>query len=179
MLDVSVAYNRFRFLGQEFLTWLWFLIATEKYKDLLDPKKETLLSIGDRMVLENRHAKDIEIITIKGDQADLKEGIVALSKGALVTELAVVYQRDGQSWQFTLKGESLGITNLKTPTTGSHLNNDEIEGAVLEKVYLYETVFDVTDLFYNQFIKERISENWNNSVQTAIIGWIRSTDKNV
>ena len=26
MLDVAVAYNRFKFLGEEFLTWLWFVI---------------------------------------------------------------------------------------------------------------------------------------------------------
>ena len=28
MLDVAVAYNRYKFIGEEFLTWLWFLIDT-------------------------------------------------------------------------------------------------------------------------------------------------------
>lgn len=179
MLDVSVAYNRFRFLGQEFLTWLWYVIATEKYTDLFDPKTDTIFSIGDRMVLENRHAKDVEIITIKGDQADLKEGLVALTKGALVTELAVDYQSDGQSWRFTLKGENLGLSNLKTPTTGKPDTDDDIAGAVLEKILLYEIVFDVTNLFYGKFIKDRISDAWNNQTRAEIISWITGNDQNV
>jgi len=178
MLDVSVAYNRFRFLGQEYLTWLWYIIATEKYTALFNSETDTFFSIGDRMVLENRHAKDIEIITIKGDQADLKEGLVSLSKGALVSELAVVYESEGQAWRFTLKGENLGISNMKTPTTGKPESDDDLGGAVLEKIHLYETVFNITILFYNKFIKERVSNDWDNRIRPEMIAWINSEDKN-
>ncbi len=41
------------------------------------------------MILENRQTKEIETITIKGNQADLQEGMVALAKGALVAELGL------------------------------------------------------------------------------------------
>lgn len=30
MLDVSVSYDRYKFLGYEFLTWLWFLIEKDQ-----------------------------------------------------------------------------------------------------------------------------------------------------
>ena len=30
MLDIAVAYNRYKFLGNEFLTWLWFMIETDE-----------------------------------------------------------------------------------------------------------------------------------------------------
>ena len=66
MLDIAVAYNRYRFLGNEFLTWLWFAIENEMETirqcdpDLLD------LNVGNRMVLENRLANGKESITIKG-----------------------------------------------------------------------------------------------------------------
>ena len=29
MLDLAVAYNRYRFLGDEFLTWLWYTIEND------------------------------------------------------------------------------------------------------------------------------------------------------
>ena len=29
MLDIAVAYNRYAFLGYEFLTWLWFVVEKE------------------------------------------------------------------------------------------------------------------------------------------------------
>ena len=34
MLDVAVAYNRYQFLGEEFLTWLWYVI--EKDQNLIN-----------------------------------------------------------------------------------------------------------------------------------------------
>ena len=39
MLDVAVAYRRYQFLGEEFLTWLWYVV--EKNQDLIknfDPR---------------------------------------------------------------------------------------------------------------------------------------------
>ncbi len=30
MLDVAVAYSRYQFLGEEFLTWLWFVIENNQ-----------------------------------------------------------------------------------------------------------------------------------------------------
>ena len=30
MLDVAVAYNRYQFIGEEFLTWLWYVIEKDQ-----------------------------------------------------------------------------------------------------------------------------------------------------
>lgn len=174
MLDVSVAYNRFRFMGQEFLTWLWYVIATEKDKNIFEKDSNITLAVGDRMVLENRRSKDIEIITIKGSQSDLKEGIVALMKGALVAELGLTIHVDDQPWKLTLKGESLGITNLKTPATTRPYTTDDLEGAVLEKIYLYGTVFDLTDQLFQAFIQQRIGTDWDNHIKKDIKTWIKT-----
>ncbi len=176
MLDVSVAYNRFRFLGLEFLTWLWFSIATGTYKKKVPFESNAIITIGDRMVLENRNTSDLELITIKGDGADLKEGMVALAKGALVAELAIIYHSNAQTWHFTIKGENLGLTNVKTPVTGPSNETEDLEGALLEKIYLYETVFDVTNMLYERYIKERINGNWNNGFQTAVKKWLTTSD---
>ena len=73
MLDIAVAYNRFKFLGDEFLTWLWFVI--EQDPSILrnaDPDL-TSFEIGNRVVLEKKHKKAFERITIKGEDAGLEE----------------------------------------------------------------------------------------------------------
>jgi len=174
MLDISVAYNRFRFIGQEFLTWLWYMISTGGYTDILDKDENISLAIGDRMVLENRNSKDIEIITIKGNQADLKEGMVALTKGALVAELGLVIHVNDNPWKLTLKGESLDMTNLKTPATGRPETADDLDGAVLEKIHLYETAFHITEQLYHTFFKQRISDDWDNRIKTKIKTWVET-----
>lgn len=81
MLDVAVSYNRFKFLGHEFLTWLWYSIENEP--DILknSENESVSLEIGNRIVLENRIGDSMETITIKGDDAGLEEGMLSLEKG--------------------------------------------------------------------------------------------------
>ena len=47
MLDVSLTYYRYGFLGSEFLTWLWFYIVNTDQDKLFDNKKE-IIEIGTR-----------------------------------------------------------------------------------------------------------------------------------
>ena len=117
MLDVAVAYNRYKFLGEEFLTWLWYVIENDQNLIKNFDKDFVALEVGNRIVFENRRNDSDERITIKGDRANLEEGILALKKGGLVTELNMIYRSGEFRWQFTVKGESLNISSLITPKT--------------------------------------------------------------
>ena len=174
MLDVAVAYNRYQFLGEEFLTWLWFII--EKDQNIIKnfDKDFVALEIGNRIVFENRKKESKERITIKGDGASLEEGILTLKKGALVTELNVVYKSAELQWQFTLKGESLNFSSLNLPATGSPESDEDLEGFVLEKIYLYEKVLDLFQKIFTHYIKLRLSTTWQKKMVPEIKNWIQS-----
>ncbi len=174
MLDVAVSYNRFKFLGYEFLTWIWFIM--ENQQDILKKADEELVSldIGNRIVLENNRNNTIESITIKGDEAGLEEGILSLQKGAVVTELNLIYKAGNHEWHFNIKGESLNISGLKTPETGNVEKKEDIEGSVLEKVFLCEKVLVLVNNLYQQFVNLRITNNWNKGVVPLMQKWIAS-----
>jgi hypothetical protein len=132
MLDISVAYNRYKFLGNEFLTWLWFMIDQDKI-GLLEPHKDLAdLSIGNRVVLRNTTHNRDEVITIKGDGAGLEEGQTALKKGAVVTEINLVAKIGENEWRFNVKGESLNLSSVKPPETGRIETAEDVEDVVLE-----------------------------------------------
>lgn len=173
MLDVAVAYNRYKFLGDEFLTWLWFVIDQDPivFKDM-DPDM-TALEIGNRIVLEKRKNKSVERITIKGEEAHFEEGMLALKKGALVVELNLVYRADEQKWQFTLKGESLNLSGFKTPKTTPPESPDDLEGAILEKVFLYDKILQFLEKLYKHFIKLRTSNHWQSRDVPLIKKWMQ------
>jgi len=172
MLDIAVAYNRYTFLGNEFLTWIWFLI--EKDQDTLrqcaqDPLE---LSVGNRMVLVNRWANGMETVTIKGDAAGLEEGLLALSKGAWVTELNLVFKSGALQWQFSIKGESLNFSSLKLPETGNAEQMDDMEGLILDKLYLYEKPFQLIDALFRKFVALRLSGTWP-AAKSNMMKWIQ------
>jgi hypothetical protein len=174
MLDVAVAYNRYQFLGEEFLTWLWYVI--EKDQDLIKnfDKDFVALEIGNRMVFENRRKESGERITIKGDGASLEEGILTLKKGALVTELNVVYKSVELTWQFTLKGESLNVSSLNLPSTDVPESEEDLEGFVLEKIFLHDKILNLLENIFTHFIKLRLSNRWQNKIVPNIRNWIQA-----
>lgn len=174
MLDIAVAYNRFKFLGDEFLTWLWFVIEQDPavFKNA-DPDL-TSFEIGSRMVLEKKHKKSVERITIKGEDAGLEEARVALKNGAMVAELNLVYRSAQQKWQFTLKGESLNLSSLQTPQISSPESPDELEARVLEKIFLYDKILQFLEKLYKTFIKLRISSRWQRREISLIKKWLDS-----
>ena len=64
MLDVAIAYNRFKFIGNEFLTWLWFTIEKDQAEIKKIDATTASLFVGNRIVLENCANDAVERITI-------------------------------------------------------------------------------------------------------------------
>lgn len=176
MLDIAIAYNRYRFLGNEYLTWLWYTIENENSLLIQLDNDLTALEIGNRMVLENHHKEGLETVTIKGDEAKLEEGILALKKGALVNEVNLLYHCGDHTWQFNLKGESLNISSLKTPESGQIENKEDTEGAVLEKIYLYDKVVEFVEISFHHFIRIRLSDKWKKIIVPKIKDWLSNSE---
>ena len=172
MLDIAVAYNRYKFIGYEFLSWLWF--AIERSPGSLAPKNNESgsISIGNRMVLENFTKDKTESITIKGDDPNLDAALLSLKNGALVTEINLIYKFNEQEWQFTLKGESFSITNLKTPQRGPVDTLEDTEGAVLEKAFLLEQILQYLDFLYKTFVHVRLSPAWKQTIVPELKKWV-------
>ena len=173
MFDIAVAYNRYRFLGNEFLTWIWYTIENDEETIRRCDAEALSLDVGNRIVLEHRWANGMETITIKGDAAGLEEGLLALSKGAMVTEINLIYKSGSLQWQFSLKGESLNFSSLKLPETGAVEQPEDMEGMVLEKLFLYEKPFKFIDELYRRFIELRLSDKWK-AVLSELKKWIQS-----
>jgi hypothetical protein len=173
MLDISVAYNRYKFLGNEFLTWLWFMVDEDK-KKLLDSHQDLAdLTIGNRVVLRNTTHNRDEVVTIKGDGAGLEEGQTALKKGAVVTEINLVAKIGENEWRFNIKGESLNLSSVKTPETVRIETAEDVEGAVFEKIYLYDQAVKLLNSLYQQFVKLRVSPDWEKSALRKMKKWMQ------
>lgn len=176
MLDIATAYNKYSFLGNEFLTWIWFLIETDHDITTLCGSQDPItLEIGNSISLENNLGdKSKEKITIKGDQAGLEEGTTALKKGAWVTDINLLCKIGEEEYKLSIKGESFNLTGLKTPSMDTSTSEDEIEGMVLEKVFLLSKVTQVIDTLFLKYIEKRISDEWNSNDFQALKRWIQS-----
>ena len=176
MLDIATAYNKYKFLGNDYLTWIWFLIETDQnISSLLNSKDIVTLEVGNSIVLENKLGdKSMEKISIKGDQAGLEEGTTALKKGAYVTNINLVCKINEDEYRFTIKGESFNVSGLKTPKTDLSNKENEIEGLVLEKAFFCFNIFNVIDTLFLKYIEQRTADDWNIKGLQDIRSWIGS-----
>jgi hypothetical protein len=174
MLDIATGYNKYKFLGNDYLTWIWFLIEKNKnISSIINSKDAVIFEVGNSLVLENRLGdKSKEKITIKGDQAGLEEGTTALKKGAFVTQINLICKINKDEYKFTIKGESLNITGLKTPKIDLSKNEDEVEGVILEKAFFGFKIFEVIDTLFLKYIELRVSDEWNHEGLQEIKSWI-------
>jgi hypothetical protein len=177
MLDIATAYNKYGFLGNDFLTWLWFMIETgQDITQAIEAKHPVSLDIGNSLVLENTLGDNAkEKITIKGDQAGLEEGTTALKKGAKVIEINLVCKLGPEEeYHFTIKGESFNITGLKTPAAAWDGSDDEIEGRIVEKALLLSRITAVIDTLFLKFLEQRIHDDWKNKGFRQMRTWIHN-----
>jgi hypothetical protein len=176
MIDIATAYNKYAFLGNDFLTWIWFLIETDAdIASLLDSKDKVTLEVGNSIVLENKLGdKSKEKISIKGDQAGLEEGTTALKKGAFVTQINLICKINEDEYKFTIKGESLNLTGLKPPKIDLSKKEDEMEGLVLEKAFFCFNIYKIIDTLFLNYLDQRTSDDWNRKGLQDIKRWIES-----
>ena len=174
MLDLSTAYNRYRFLGDEFLTWTWYLVETKPDVFRSADPDCTTLEIGNRVVLENRRSKSVERISIRGDEAGLEEGKLALKKGALVTELSLVLKTGEHQWSFSIKGESLNVSSLKTPGPSQPQSQEEMEIFLIDRAGQLNKILLFVQNLYKIFIQARVANSWISKEVPLISKWIRS-----
>ena len=177
MLDIAVAYDRYRFLGCEFLTWLWYLSENEPRRLSGTTDEPMGFEPGNKIVFENRSTGGVETISITGDDAGLEEGCLALKKGARVLEMNLVIRTSELKWKMTVKGENLGLTGFTTPDTAPVETDEDADGALLEKLYLMEAATGYLNALFADFLKARLADDWDRTHLAKMKQWIENRDK--
>lgn len=118
----------------------------------------------------------VDFKNTKGDHADLKEALVALDKGAWVSELRLSLMYSDLTWDFTIKGENFHLTGLKHPKVEQAKPQEDVDGAILEKVYLWSVVPDLIDRVFFLFLKNRLDPSGWEKTTKQMKDWIRSYD---
>ena len=102
------------FLGQEFLTWLWFISEEEGGTTLSDNRPLSIM-LDDLVVLGPVAGNEGSRITVKGRETSLAEAREGLRRGKLVESLRLGLELEGEEYWFTVKAAELAISSLKLP----------------------------------------------------------------
>lgn len=165
------------FLGREFLTWLWFKSDQGGGMIEIPGKRTAEVLFLDRMTLDLSDAETPQIVTLKGQQSELREGLAALKEGKKIEEARISVRAGDNDFAMTLKGTWFSFGSLRTPPilpAGEAEKEEEAEATFLEKVALVEEGLAIIDDLFTYFLNVRLSDGWDTEELKAVRAWIAS-----
>lgn len=158
------------FLGREFLLWLWYNSEIKGGTYTLEDG-EVELWVDRRIVLRHDDDEGSEKIICTGDNPHLKEARFALSENKQVTESQLRLKIEDNEFSFILDSEWMNMKSFKTPKVMNDVDDDP-DGIFYEKMFLIERAVSALDAIFTQFIKLRVSPDWDESEKSALLDWI-------
>jgi DNA recombination-dependent growth factor C len=162
-----------RFLGFEFLTWLWFFAENPPETLQLPDKRVAEVHLGERLVLMlPGEGKEKVVCTTQANA--LHEARTALRQGKLVEELQIFLRVADNEYLCTLDSTLWPFKALKTPKQMQDYDEEDLDGRFLEKMYFLEEVSTVFNILYGKFLSERLGPDWESDALPVLKQWIKS-----
>ena len=161
-----------RFLGAEFMMWLWF--KSECYESLFDNRDHGTLELwfDDKLTLEAYLAETERNDFKGGAPAHSPEAKTALRQGKRVAKAKMGIIKEGREWTFTLKSDSLDVSGVKLPALLSREEDEQF----YERMYLLEELEDIIASLYKEFLIIRLSSVWSDAMLPAMRTWVHSDE---
>jgi len=169
-------YSEKKFLGQEFLTWLWWKSEERGGSVALSGQGDISIIFEKHMLLEYGEGEANEKLICRGLQTELKEARTGMFIGKKLEQARLRLEQDQHEWSFTLAAGCMEFRNVRLPKTAASEeggNKEETEGMILERIYLFEELIRImTDLF-RMFLEIRINPQWREEV-LKMRNWVSS-----
>lgn len=168
-----------RFLGQEFLTWLWWKSEQRGGSIELAGEGDITVVFEKHMLLESGEGESSEKITCTGLQAELQEARTGLKMGKKLEQARILIGNGNYEYSLTLSGALMEFKNVRLPKTEATENDkgenpEEVEGMILERVYLFEEIIRLINALFKMFLVIRVSPEWSEEL-SSIRAWVEKS----
>jgi hypothetical protein len=161
-----------RFIGADFLTWLWFQSEAGDGLFELDGLEPFTLYVGDQIVLSAEHSDARENVLRKGNPANCAEAGAALAVGKKVARIKFRLETDEGDCTFTLDADDLDFRALRLPTPQT-VNTVE---RVIERMEMVLHTTAIIDALFALFLELRLGRDWERKSLQAMRRWVRVKD---
>lgn len=174
-MDLVDLIHEKRFLGQEFLAWLWYKSEERGGAVEIPGTGDVLVVFEKHMLLEFGEGDASEKVICRGLQTELKEAKAGLLMGKKPEQARIRLTRGDYEFNVTLTAATLEFRNVRLPKTvaGADEGDDleSMEGRILERISLLEELSSLVNDLFRMFISARASDGWSDELQ-KIRQWV-------
>ncbi len=157
-----------RFLGPEFLVWMWFKSELFGSEFELDGYGQIELWLDSQLVLESQIDSG-ERTTLKGvAPSGTPEALTAMKQGKMPVRARLAIGHEKRNYSFSFDAVSFAVSNLKIPAVV-----EEGEEVFYERMLLIEQLDQLLGALYAEFLAIRISPLWEAELAPAMRDWVQ------
>ena len=179
-MDLVDLISEKRFIGQEFLTWLWWKSEERGGVVALQDEGDIVVVFEKHMLLEYGEGDSNESLICRGLQTELQEARTGLVMGKKLEQARIQLVYNDYEWNFTMAAALMEFRNVKLPKTGgesgSSDNAEEREGMVLERIFLFEELVRVVLELFRIFLKIRVGDEWREELK-KVRQWVNKAER--
>ncbi|MDD3619166.1 MAG: hypothetical protein RBR09_11325 [Desulfobulbaceae bacterium] len=153
-----------RFVGQEFLAWLWYKSEERGGSIALPGTGDVTVVFEKHMLLELGEGDANEKVICRGLQTELKEARAGLLMGKKPEQARIRLARGDYEYSVTLTAAALEFRNVRVPKTVAAADEgddpESLEGRILERLSLFEDLSGLVNDLFRMFIQVRTSDEW-------------------
>jgi hypothetical protein len=156
-----------RFLGEEFLLWLWMRSMTEGGASGEDGDGSGCF-VDDAIQLVSERGEVKEISLRKGNPSESREAFEALSRGMRPAKVKLRILSGDLEWVFTLNASTLDMGTLKLPPSTGKAPHERLH----DRIFLLEEGAGHLERRLKRFLRARSQDS--EGLQEAMRAWVRA-----
>ena len=176
-MDLVDLISEKRFLGQEFLAWLWYKSEERGGSVEVPGRGDVLVVFEKHMLLEYGEGEASEKVICRGLQTELKEARAGLGLAKKPEQARIRLAHGDYEFSLTLTAMTFEFRNVRLPKTvdaaDEGKNAESMEGRILERIALFEQLTQLVADLFRMFINIRATRLWNEEL-VKISAWIES-----
>jgi hypothetical protein len=157
-----------KFLGNEFLTWLWWHAEEEGDTVTVSDDSEVAYMFAGKLRLDCSRGQTGNEEFASTNPTRLPEARRGIQSGKLPRKAGLVLVRHDQQYHLTLQAETFAVTGCKLPK----LEEEEASARRIERVGHIRHLLETLDFLYGKFIGIRVSDAWK-PVEKRMAAWLR------
>ena len=158
------------YLGEEFLTWLWFTLETEGGDFEFGDDLRIGLSFDDFLAFAPGSTDETEHTLRKGLPTRSVEARAALRNGRRLSRARLVVAEGEQQWSLVLEGATLDLRSVRLPGDPEEASSQEER--TIARIAAYARIDDIVRRLYARFLEERLRPDYARGRAVAQKRWM-------
>jgi len=155
-------------LVTEFFTWIWFT-AEDKGGQMEIDGEVCDVWVDERLSFRMPGEDKVRAVVTGEHTSSTLEARAALAAGKVVRDLELHLRREEREYNVTLRGLHMDLVGAKFP---AHAADGGEDALLMERMYLYEDLWNLLGRLYKEFAEVRVSPQWQAETLPRIRQWV-------